>query len=478
MHPPFPVAPLRLPGAAIRFPLGLGLSGMTLAILPLGLSLAAFRISPLLAIAMQLLLLGALVGKLPFFLLAIFAAMPFQQSLFGGESSSAANVSMVDVLASLMMVTLLASLPARRTLRLGPVAFPMGIYLGILGASSLSNWEGFTTAVSLLRMLMATLVAVLIFANFKTAYHLAHRGFEIFLGATSVLAIFTLLAFVEGGVEASMYTFGINKNALGPTFGCGILTCLCYLSTEKPSRNRAIGLRWALALCTVGCFLSLSRGAWLATALSSLFLLRLIKNKPAFWRTLALLVPLIAVLWRLLPAPTAEYASNISTSAYTVQTRLQTIGIVLDSFRSSPWMGVGIGLRKTVEPHNVLILTLGESGIIGLIGFLGMFAGGFYTLALALRKTRVDLPNRQLVLIGISILLLSLVHGCMDVYWRRGIGFLGWAGVGLAVQILSTVPAASRGQKPLNQKPLSGRGRGHNAPEPVARRLAPRRDAV
>ncbi|PQV63703.1 O-Antigen ligase [Abditibacterium utsteinense] len=413
------------------------------ALLPLLLSFALFSVSPVLSIAIQLFVLCAVVGKLPFFVLAIFATMPFQQSLFGGDSASAPSVSLVDAFASLLFLILLFSLPNRGSLRIGPVAIPIFIYIGVSCASSLANWEGFSTAISLARMIMATLVAILIFANFSVAFRLAHRGFLIFLAALDVLAFFAMAAFARGGVEASMYTLGINKNALGPTFGCGIVTCISYLLTEPTQGRRALFLKTSLALCTIGCFLSLSRGAWVATTIAYLTILIISKNKRAFLGSILLMIPLIAILWHLLPKEAVQYASNVSSSAHTIQTRFQTINIVLSEFRSSPLLGVGIGLRKSVEPHNVLILTLGESGIIGLLGFLGMFAGGFYTFFLAWKKANDNVPNRQLILIGVSILLLSLVHGCMDVYWRRGIGFLGWASVGLAVQIIASARATS-----------------------------------
>ncbi len=424
---------------------GVGLRTYAWALIPLLASFALFRVSPVLAIALQLFVLCAMVGKLPFFLMAVFAAMPFQQSLVGG----AINIGMVDVLAALLFVALLLSLPGRGSLRVGPVALPIFIYSGILCASSFANWEGFSTGVSLARMFMATLVAILIFANFPTAFRLAHRGFAIFLVSLDVLAFFTMAAFAKGGVEASMYTLGLNKNALGPTFGCGIVTCLSYLLTESFPARRAFFLKFSLMLCTIGCFLSLSRGAWVATVISYLTILIIVKNKRAFWGSFLLMLPLIAILWHFLPKDAAEYASNVSSSAHTTQTRLETIGIVLNEFRSSPLMGVGIGLRKALEPHNVLILTLGESGIIGLIGFIGMFAGGFYTFYLAWKKVGDNLANKQLILIGTSILLLSILHGCMDVYWRRGIGFLGWASVGLAVQIIAANKAASPDVKPV-----------------------------
>ncbi len=420
---------------------GRGIAQYLWAILPLLFSFTLFSKSPVLAIAIQILVLCVTVGKLPFFLLAIFAAMPFQQSLFGGESVTSANVSLVDVLATLLFIALLFSLPGRRSLRIGPIGIPIFIYIGIMLASSLANWEGFSTAISLARMIMATLVAVLIFANFPSAYRLGHRGFSIFLVALNVLSFFTMAAFAQGGVEASMYTLGINKNSLGPAFGCGIVVSLSYLLTEKSVGKRAVFLKLSLALCTIGCFLSLSRGAWVATTAAYFTILLMAKNKRAFWSSLILMVPLIAVLWQLLPKEAAEYASNVSTSANTIQSRFETIQIVLREFRSSPIMGVGIGLRKLVEPHNVLILTLGESGIVGLFGFLGMFGAGFYTFVLAWKKSVNNLADRQLILIGVSILLLSLLHGCMDVYWRRGIGFLGWASVGLAVQIIASTRA-------------------------------------
>lgn len=458
MQPSFPISAVRSAHNSTAPGAGTNLRWLTL--VSLLFSFALFWVSPTLAIAVQLFILCAVVGKLPFFLMAVFAAMPFQQSIFGGDSASSANVSLVDVLAALLFIALLFSLPGRGTFRIGPVAIPIFIYIGILCASSLANWEGFTTAISLARMLMATLVAILIFANFPTAFRLAHRGFSIFLVAANVLALFAIAAFAQGGVEASMYTLGINKNSLGPTFGCGIVVCISYLLTEQVRGKRATFLKISLALCTIGCFLSLSRGAWVATTVAYLTILLLAKNRRAFWSSLALIVPLIVILWRLLPEEAVTYASNISASSATIQTRFETINIVLSAFRSSPFMGVGIGLRKAAEPHNVLILTLGESGIIGLLGFLGMFSAGFYTFFLAWKKTADNIANRQLVLIGTSILLLSLVHGCMDVYWRRGIGFLGWASVGLAVQILASArsnPSVSTQIAPGQSLPRRGR---------------------
>ena len=65
-----------------------------------------------------------------------------------------------------------------------------------------------------------------------------------------------------------------------------------------------------------------------------------------------------------------------------------------------------------------------------------MFATGFYTFFLAARRVRHGPAAWPLVVAGAAVLLVSLTHGMMDVYWRRGVGFMGWSCVGMAASLL------------------------------------------
>ena len=166
------------------------------------------------------------------------------------------------------------------------------------------------------------------------------------------------------------------------------------------------------------------------------------------------MVPVLFVVWHMLPEKATDYASDVSANAHTTQNRLYAINLVMDAYYESPLIGVGVGLRKKLEPHNVLVLTLGEEGILGVCCFIGMFAGGFYTFAVAWRCSRDEPEAQQIVIIGVCLLCLSLVAGMMDVYWRRGVGFLGWASVGMAVNLID--PKRRRASIPRASLPQNG----------------------
>jgi len=156
-----------------------------------------------------------------------------------------------------------------------------------------------------------------------------------------------------------------------------------------------------------------------------------------------LLAAVAAGLWQVLPKQSVEYATDVSGRAKTIHSRLVSVEAVMEQFRRSPVFGVGVGLRKDIEPHNVLVLTLGETGVAGLLFFCLMFAAAFYTIRRAWRRARGDPQSLIVLTIGAGVLLLTLVHGMVDVYWRRGVGVIGWAAVGMAVAIRSSPRAGS-----------------------------------
>ncbi len=406
-------------------------------VFPLAMAGALFlfsNVSQELGLGIMLLLVASMfTAPIPFFMMAIFAFMPFQQSLVG---ETAGNLSLSDGIAGLLCLTLPFTFMRRRRLDIGSVGVPLLLFLLVATVSSISYWGGLSTAVSLGRMFMGTLAAVLIFANSDNRLSLVHRCFTFYLMATNVLSVFAVIAFLQGGTQASMYTLGLNKNFIGPVLGCGIIISLLYLMTDSRRGLRRSWLMLTLAMAGIGIVLSLSRGAWIATSVGFLFILLTTRNAKALVISTLVLVPALALIWRNLPEEATTYATDISTKSYQIRTRIDSIGVAMEAFESSPVMGVGVGLRKTVEPHNVVLLTLAETGIAGLIGFLGMCAAGFYTFWIAAKWARGEPQAMQIVLIGSTILLVSIVHGMMDVYWRRGIGFMGWACVGMAVNII------------------------------------------
>ncbi len=438
----------------------------------------AFWFSPYLAMALVFVGMCIFLAqkRYAFFVLVAFLFFPFQFSLSG--ENVAGNFSASDAFMIIAFCALPLLFLSKRRFAVGPAGVPLLLFLSLSLVSSAFHWEGATTAVSLARMWVATLLPVLLFANADGKSAFAHRCFMLFLLGINVLSIGSLLAFAQGGVNASMSAMGNNKNLLGPMFGCGILAALTYLFTEKVSGRRRVWLLLTVAGASAGSLLSLSRGGWIATAAALLLLLLLLRKIKFFVISLVVLVPVLFIVWGMLPDTATDYASNVSSKSYTIQARLGTINQVMEAYEESPLIGVGVGLRKKLEPHNVLVLTLGEEGLLGLCGFIGMFIGGFATFAVAWRAVRrnpqagrsdaevegsdpqtehSDVQAQQIVLIGSCLLLLSLIAGMMDVYWRRGVGFLGWAGVGMAVNLLSSSGRSQRSTRALPRSAVPDR---------------------
>ena len=103
-----------------------------------------------------------------------------------------------------------------------------------------------------------------------------------------------------------------------------------------------------------------------------------------------------------------------------------------DQIKASPILGVGVGLRKQYDATNVVMSTLAETGVLGLVAFAAIFGTLFWMAWKAQRKVGRDDPNFSLMAAGTAVVFGKLLHGCVDHYWSRGIVPV-WAGAGLVV---------------------------------------------
>ena len=409
-------------------------------------------------------------------LTAFFLALPFPLAL-GGEQGSA-NVSVSDVLIGVALVTLLS----RSHFRLGRAGLAVLGFLGVATASSMLATSLREIILGIGRMVLVTFVPLLVFANATDPLRELRRGLIVYCVGCTVLAGISLMTFATGGIEASMYTLGINKNSLGPIFGTAVVAAFTAVMTGWPrTRGRLVATYAVLASSAVGLLLTLSRGAWAGTA-AGLAVTMFVTGrvKPAILGT-GLLVPVLAAVWSHLPKERVEYATDVSFGAHTMQTRLDSIGKALDEFRSSPVLGVGIGLERRVEPHNVVILTLGETGIVGLVMFATMLTTGAGTLLAAVRRFRPTDPDRALMVAGLAAFTLFHVQTLLDVYWRRGVGAMSWACVGAAVAVTSA-PMFGGHRSLVSSPPGAGQRPSRASPQrlPTPRRgdsLAPERQS-
>ena len=397
--------------------------------------LAAYIYSPVVAIALSVSLLVAIVclQRVQLFMVAIFALMPFPISIVGAES--AVNVSPSDCIAALFMLMLPMYLLGGKRISLGPMGVPLAIFLVINITSGCLFFDGFTTFVTLLRVFMMTAVALTVYSSSQLSLTTMRRCLTSFLVGINVLLAFCFAALITGGMGAAEYTLGIQKNTLGITFGCAIVISiglLIYGGKDVKSRN------WILATlvgATFGIVITLSRGSWIATGVGVLFLLLRARRIRAFLIIVIVLIPSVWLVWTRLPSESIEYATDISLDSYNIHSRTRVMEQAMKLYQSSPIYGVGIGLRKSIEPHNIIVSTLAETGIVGLIGLLLFVGGGFYTFFRAGRAARGNVRATEIVVIASAVYIVSLGHALMDVYWRRGTPFMAWACVGMCIYI-------------------------------------------
>jgi O-antigen ligase len=377
-----------------------------------------------LVVALAMAICACCVAGARWLLPVMFAFLPFQQSIV----PAGINVAASDVVNGCLLLLLLGRINSVAT---SPAVLPLLFYLMVSTLASIVNWSGGDTAISLLRMLATTLVPLLVFSTFDRKGWAIGPSLTFYLLSTTVLAGFVILAFITGGVGAAMYTLGLHKNAMGTTFAVAVVA----LAAPVMLRVMPVPLSTAaliLGVNVVALLLTLSRGGWIACCSGLLLLLLLTRRiRLAIAAAIPAIVALAAV-WQFVPEDSQEYATNIGFSAGTVKSRLQVIEYVLEQFQNSPLVGVGIGLRKSAEPHNMLILSLGETGLLGTFGFLLAVAAGFYT-CFKRNGDRGQTRYRSAIrTTGAAILLVTLAHGMFDVYWRRGVAAAGWAAVGMA----------------------------------------------
>lgn len=260
------------------------------------------------------------------------------------------------------------------------------------------------------------------------------EGLSLFVILCILLSIFILYLTLWGGDVKANYPMELNKNAVGITIGCAIVI-LVSAFMSKPGGLKQIALSLALCVCVAGISFTLSRGACIATAIAVMTLGWFHRSARIFIGVILCLTLMYFALLHYGSENVRSYALNLSGESYSVKERVRTISINWGSFLGSPLLGEGLGLRKEAEPHNILLTTLSETGIIGFFLFLGVLAWGYGEIYRAMGQLDLDWRDQMLLACGIAIFILTLTHGMMDVYWRRGVGAMAWIFVGYAASI-------------------------------------------
>lgn len=369
-------------------------------------------------------------------LILMLGAAPFNHDV-GGLPIKISISDLCLVAATLALIPRWLSSGARVTI--APFTPPIVAYLIICVLSTALTGFASEAVTSVAQMTIYMVVAVFFFADVV-------KPEEVLQGLYALIFTncFLALMLVVGG---SNYVLGLHKNAAGTVLAVGYLLTLTLWLSARMAKRRSPYITAAFALISVGLLLTLSRGAWLGALCGSVVTMILLGQTKLMIRAVAIAVPMLAVAWALVPEDQREYATDFSRTAYNINARFVSIEFALEQFYSSPVIGVGVGLRKMYDATNVVMSTLAETGILGIISFLGIFAALAYSARYAQRRLPRNSLVFSLVVVGAAVMVSKFTHGLADHYWSRGILPI-WAGAGLVAAGYASAQARTLATNP------------------------------
>jgi hypothetical protein len=354
-------------------------------------------------------------------LVLLGASLPFVTNLSGsgsGVNVAASDLLLVLVAAAILVEATLASRPVPSIRALEAVKWPVVAYTVLV-------------------------VALIPFhAGVRELLQTGQR-FELYLiplvvGAFAVLIgwyVQLLKAYVIAcTVLAAIFPFndlGIQHNPAGQFIANAILLVIAL---------RSLRGYWPVLLVLVPSLIWIqSRGAVAACIIGALVIV--VMQRVDVRGTWARLVPLgivAVVAFLLAPASVQDrlltlHAGQGTTAQYSLFIRQGFAHDAHKIIRAHPWTGVGIGnygeadavvsTSPVDDPHEVLLLQEAEGGYP--LGFAFLFLIGATVFALwKMRRT-------ELAAAAAAVLLGTVAHGFVDVYWVRGTPVLGWLLVGM-----------------------------------------------
>jgi hypothetical protein len=351
-------------------------------------------------------------------LVLLGASLPLLHSIgVGGYLVTLSDLLLLLVTVGILLQAVAAGeAPALRALQ--PVALPLAIYAGVM--------------------------IVLLPAHLSLS-EIAQTGqrFELFLFPLVVGAFAALTGRVTPMLQAyvvsatllavawPLHLLGGQKNPVGQLIGNAILLLVGVRALHR--------LLPCLIVLAPMLLVTQSRGAILATMIGTFVIwamqglgIRTLLTRAA---PLALIA---AVAFVLMPAATQDRITTLSantttTAGYALEYRKQYSRDAWQIIHAHPWTGVGVGnyaagnayeLTSSSDPHEVLLLQAAEGGYGLAIAFVLFIAGS----VLALYRMR----RAEFAAVAAGVLVATVAHGLVDVYWVRVTPVLGWLLVGMA----------------------------------------------
>lgn len=250
-----------------------------------------------------------------------------------------------------------------------------------------------------------------------------HRALRAFLAMAAVVGVLAAADGVARGL-APASVLGFHKNFIGSMMLVTLaVTFLAPTSTGWSRRCLAI-IQVPAAL---GLLASQSRGAILALVIG---LLVACANSFAVRRQAKPLIVVLVPLALFAAFSLRDQLDGTKMVHSSITERARYRDQAMEAWRESPVVGQGMRFFSSGEfalnsdPHNVLVASLSETGMVGLVALLGLIT----TSVAVLWPVRTTLA-----VVALAILVARFAHGVFDIYWVAATQTLPWLIVGMAV---------------------------------------------
>jgi hypothetical protein len=353
-------------------------------------------------------------------------SLPEIQDVTGGHLGL--HVAASDVMLVLVTAGLLAEAVAsgRRLGVLGalrPVRFAFVQYAWLI-VILLALHPGLGSAVKSVQRLELFVLPLLVGA------YIALRRDHMLVLRAYVLST-TVLAVIWPALNSAGIAGQLGKNALGQLLACAIL-----LLVAVPGLRRMLP---CLPVLIVGLALTVSRGSVLGVVVGVAVLSFIVggRSRRMLIARTVMIVATGLVIYQWLPSDIAARLTSFSgaagtAGAYNIDVRFTYAHDAERLIAAHPWTGVGVGnylagdpanLTQTTDPHDVILLEAAEGGYV--------FAASFALLIAAAVLGLWRMREAELAPAAMAILLATVAHGLVDVFWVRGLPVLGFLLVGM-----------------------------------------------
>jgi hypothetical protein len=375
-------------------------------------------------------------------LLLIFASAPFQNDLgdAGGgndaqvaQQSGGTHYSFTEVSFALAAPIFVArQLVRKKSFTLGPVAVTAMFYIGVCLFSLILNWYDIyehnkNAVTSEAQMILYTQVAVCMFCCYPDSPLEAELAFY---GLVVVGVFLSIVGFATG----SNYFLGLHKNGVGSSLAsCAVVAVEMWFSAESKKAKTWLGIGSFIIMA--GLLSTLSRGAWIATAVGVAIILIMRGEVKLMFKLIAMMVPLVVVMWFSLSQVNRDYIMGFESTRTNISDRLKTIEISKRLFAEHPIYGIGVNLRKEYDATDIFWCVAAETGVLGLATFAAIYISLAWMAFKTCQRLTKDDPLFKFAVLGAALSFGRVMHGMVDHYWSRGAITTAWAAVGLATAV-------------------------------------------